>query len=286
MQEIVIISGKGGTGKTSIVLAFASITDNIMLADCDVDASNLHVVLCPEEIHKEPIVGSYNAVISKKLCCKCGLCIENCNFNAINTDYDVKQELCEGCGVCEYVCPEKAIHLEPHTAGTLMLSKTRNGLLSHVKMGYGEEGSGKLITAVRSQARKTAKSNGSNIILIDGPPGIGCPTIASVTNTKLAIIVCEPSLSGKWNLERAIELVSQLNVKCAVCINKYDINNTITGEIYDLCESKNVPIIGKIPYDLVMVKAITERKSIIEIDDDTISPIMYDIWEKTMALLQ
>jgi len=284
MKEITIISGKGGTGKTSFIAAFAALSKGSVIADCDVDASNLHIILDPEDVKEEPIIGSFKASIDSKRCDLCGLCREKCRFSAIDEELRIHNELCEGCGVCEFVCPQEAISMNECEAGTLILSNTRFGWLSHVKMKSGEEGSGKLVTAVRKQARAVAGESGAETILVDGPPGIGCPVIASITGSDLAIIVCEPTLSGMHDLKRVNKLASQMKVPVAICINKSDINEEIKRQIEAYCKDMAIPILGEVPYNLDFVTSMVSGKSVVEID----SPIkghMKGIWSGIIDML-
>lgn len=285
MKEIVVISGKGGTGKTSFLASFAALSKNAIIADCDVDASNLHIILDPELIREESVFGSFEAEISKDLCTQCGLCLDACRFAAIDDDFNVAGELCEGCGVCELVCPANAVELNEKSAGMLKLSRSRFGYFSHVKMNSGEEGSGKLVTAVRDQARKIAKQNGIENILIDGPPGIGCPVIASTVNTDLAVIVTEPSLSGMHDLVRVHEMISGIGVPCAICINKYDINPDIANRIESFADSNSIPLVGKVPYSLDFVDSMLKAKSIVELESSPLKDNFKNIWHNIGSLV-
>jgi len=285
MKEIVVISGKGGTGKTSFLASFAALSKNAIIADCDVDASNLHIILDPELIREESVFGSFEAKISGDICTECGLCRDACRFGAIDEDFNVAGELCEGCGVCELVCPANAVELCEKSAGMLRLSKSRFGYFSHVKMNSGEEGSGKLVTAVRDQARRIAKENGIDKILIDGPPGIGCPVIASTVNTDLAVIVTEPSLSGMHDLVRVHGMLSGIGVNSAICINKYDINPDIAKKIGSFADSNSIPLVGKVPYSLDFVDSMLKAKSIVELGSSPMKDNFKNIWQRIESLI-
>ncbi|MBN1786626.1 MAG: ATP-binding protein [Candidatus Methanofastidiosa archaeon] len=284
MKEVTIISGKGGTGKTSLLAAFAALSDRPVIADCDVDASNMHLILSPKKSSEFPIIGSQKAYIDPLRCTRCMKCQASCRFCAIDEELVVRNELCEGCAVCNYVCPEDAIDMLDFEAGSIVLANTRFGRFSYSKMKSGEEGSGKLVTAVRKQAREVAEKYGSNIILIDGPPGIGCPVIASIIGTNLALIVCEPTLSGLHDLKRVAALAMQMNVPVAVCVNKYDINESISCAIEDYCDMSSIPVLGKVPYDLEFVNAMVRGKCIMETRND-IKGIVAAIWDRAMAIL-
>ncbi len=256
MKTVAIISGKGGTGKTSLLLAFARMAHNAVLADCDVDASNLPVTLQPTSCFQRDIIGSYKAHIDPARCVSCGLCAEHCRFDAITPDFSVIPLRCEGCGVCEFVCQHQAITLSPVVAGTLHVSDTSCCKLVYMDMIPGEEGSGKLVTAVREQATAIAGELGAPLVLIDGSPGIGCPVIATIGAVDLALLVTEPSLSGLGDLIRVSELCTTMQVPCAVCINKCDINEHVAEKIRSYCLSASVPLVGEVPYCTSMARAI------------------------------
>ncbi|MHC1605659.1 MAG: ATP-binding protein [Candidatus Methanofastidiosia archaeon] len=286
MKEIAVISGKGGTGKTTLVAAFAGLSKDMVLADCDVDASNLHLILTPKVIKKREFKGSKTAEIDYEACTKCNICHDNCRFDAINKKMEVQKELCEGCGVCVYMCPVNAISLKEKVSGCWMMSETRFGFLSHAHLHFGEEGTGKLVTVVRQNATKLAEKYSKNIVLIDGPPGTGCPVIATIVGTSLILIVCEPTLSGMWDMERVIELAGQLNVACVVCINKYDINGSITRRIEDYCNKHCIEVVGKIPYTKEVVNAMLQEKSLSELEDCHLLEDVKAIWEKLLKKMK
>ncbi len=256
MNHVAFISGKGGTGKTSLLLAFARITQNAVLADCDVDASNLPVTLQPTSYLQRDIVGSHKACIDPDCCVSCGLCTQKCRFDAITSDYSVIPLRCEGCAVCEFVCQYHAVSLIPVVAGTLHVSDTSCCKLVYMDMVPGEEGSGKLVTAVREQATAVAEEIGANLVLIDGAPGIGCPVIATIGAVDMALVVTEPSLSGLGDLIRVSELCNTMQIPCSVCINKCDINEYVSEKIRDYCASSSIPIVGAVPYCPPMARAI------------------------------
>lgn len=265
-MQLVVLSGKGGTGKTSVVASFSVLMEDKILADCDVDAPNLHLILKPEVQYKEEFKGSKKAVIITEKCISCGKCKEHCRFGAIffeNNKYQVDEVLCEGCGVCAYICPADAINLEESISGYLFVSNTRYGKLAHAKLNVGEENSGKLVEKVR----RKAKELGENII-IDGPPGIGCPVIASLSGVDKVLIVTEPTFSGLHDLKRVLKLAQHFKLETFVCINKYDINPEVAKEIEEYCKAMKIKVIGKIPYDEKVTEAMVNGKAIVEYDGE------------------
>ena len=256
MKQMAIISGKGGTGKTSILLAFSRMAKGAVLADCDVDASNLPVTLAPTPQYSHDVRGAYKACIDPELCTSCGLYRDHCRFGAITEAYSVMPLRCEGCGVCEYICPAAAISLNPVISGTLHVADTPDGPLVYMDMIPGEEGTGKLVTAVRNKAKEVAEAQNARCVLIDGSPGIGCPVIATIGAVDLALIVTEPSLSGYSDLVRVAELCASMDIPCAVCVNKYDVNHDVAKRISEYCTSASVPVLGQIPYDTRLARSI------------------------------
>jgi len=277
MKQLTVISGKGGTGKTTIVGAFAALAGNKVLADCDVDAPDLHLILKPEIKEEKKFSGSKLAFIEYEKCIKCGKCYENCKFNAISEDIKIDELRCEGCGVCAYVCPANAIELKKRDSGTLFISETRFGPMVHAKLNIGEEASGKLVTLVRNTAKEVAEKMKKDLIIIDGSPGIGCPVIASLTGSDLVLIVTEPTLSGIHDLERVYGVSKHFGIETVVCINKYDINKENTEKIENFCKKSGIESVGKIPYNPEFTKAMIEEKTIIEYNND---PVVKDMWKK------
>ena len=281
MKELVIISGKGGTGKTSITASLAVLAKTAVLVDCDVDASDLHLILEPEVKNTHDFIEGNFAEIDKNICINCGKCFDNCHFSAIEKNNDqflINKLDCEGCKVCEIICPVNAIHMEPKLCGWWYESRTRFGEMVYAKLKAGEENSGKLVTVVRNRAKEIAEANKSEIILIDGPPGIGCPVIASIGGTNMALIVTEPTKSGMHDLERVLKLTRHFNVKALVCINKADINNEIANEIENICRKDNVSLIGKIPYDLEVTKALVNKETIVEFSQGKTTMLITKMW--------
>jgi len=270
MKQIVVISGKGGTGKSTIIAALASLAKNKITADCDVDAADLYLIFKPQSKEQHDFFASKKAIVAKEKCVGCGQCVEVCRFGAISPEYQVDPIGCEGCGVCFRVCPAGAIDFQSHLSGQWFISNSRFGTLVHAKLGIAEENSGKLVSLVRQQAREQAKQQNSDYIIIDGPPGIGCPVIATLTGVDLALIVTEPTLSGIHDLERVVDLAAHFNVKCLVVVNKYDINLDNVNKIEKICRDRQVELISKIPYAKEVGQALLEEKNIIEYAPDSI----------------
>jgi MinD superfamily P-loop ATPase len=267
MNEIVILSGKGGTGKTSLSAAFATINKNTIVADCDVDAANLYLILQPENYYDRVFTTGHKAVINYQTCTNCGLCIGYCRFNAISYRSEkvtISEISCDGCKLCSWICPLHSIQMIPSNKSRWYAGNYRNGKMVHARLAPGEENSGKLVNVVREHARKIAQETGWETIIIDGPPGTGCPVISSVTGTNKAIIVTEPSNSGFHDMKRVIEITVNFKVKTVVVINKYDLNNDITSKIESWCVENNVPVIGKIAFDAQIVAAMINCQSIVE----------------------
>ncbi len=280
MKQIVIISGKGGTGKTVVAASFAALVKNKVMADCDVDAPNLHLILKPEILESHPFPSGFEVIKDESKCNQCGECQKVCRFNAISDDFVIDSVACEACGVCVEVCPQQALRLVPKVSGTTYLSRTKYGPFSHAKLGIAEENSGKLVSEVRKNAVKMAEEGNKDLIIIDGPPGIGCPVIASVTGANLALIVTEPTLSGIWDLERALELTRHFQIKTLVCINKYDLNLKNSKNIEKFCKESRIEIAGRIPFDSQVTKAMVQGKSIMEYPGSPPAKEIEEMWER------
>ncbi len=285
MKEITIISGKGGTGKTSITAALASLAESAVYCDNDVDAANLHLVFDPEERESHIFEGAWRPEINKETCTQCGICKEYCRFDAISITgdgtYEINSLKCEGCRLCERVCPESAIRSERSKNNYWYISDSRFGILVHANMGPGEENSGKLVTLLRSVARTIAKEKHTRWIINDGPPGIGCAAISSITGAHRVVIVTEPSQSGFHDLKRVTDLVSSFKVPAVAIINKHDLHTAVSNEIQAFLSERNIPVIARVPFSQHFVEAILAGKSVIELfPEDEISYILQHAWEK------
>lgn len=286
MKELTVISGKGGTGKTSITAAFASLAENAVIADCDVDAADLHLILKPKVKKIMKFHGLKIASIDKKFCIYCKKCHDYCRFNAIDEEINLIKGSCEGCGVCAYICPVHAITMIDRDSGIAYLSETRFGPMAHAVLKTAEEASGKLITVVRNNAKNLAETKQKDLILIDGPPGIGCPVIASITGVDLVLIVTEPTLSAIHDLERILGVAKHFKIPAVVCINKYTINLDNSKKIEQYCMDNNIPVVGKLPYDNVITKAMIHEQSIIEFSDANLSHQIHKMWNNIQGVLK
>jgi len=285
IKQLAIVSGKGGTGKTTIAAAFASLAKNKVMVDCDVDAADLYLLLRPKVLKQEKYFGGRSPRVDLDKCTQCGLCTELCRFHAIENGV-VDYVSCEGCGFCSHICPEDAITMEEAFSGDWFVSDTPYGPFVHARLGIGEENSGKLVTVVRKKATEITKEKGLDLILIDGPPGIGCPVTASMTGVDLVLAVTEPTLSGIHDLERILKLAEHFKIPSAVCINKFDINLENTDRIAAYCEKNGSKIIGKIPYEPKVVEALVNRKTVIEYPCNEIQGIVHQMWEEVETFLK
>jgi len=279
MKQLTVISGKGGTGKTSITAAFASLAKNAVFADCDVDAADLHLILKPNVKKTMGFHGLKIALVNKEICTECKKCYDHCKFNAIDEDINVIKESCEGCGVCEYVCPVDAISMVDRDSGFSYISETRFGPMAHAILKTAEEASGKLVTVVRNNAKTLAEEKKIDLIIIDGPPGIGCPVIASISGVDLVLIVTEPTLSAIHDLERILGVAYHFKIPAVVCI-KCDINLDNTEKIEHYCKSNNIDVVGKLPYDTVVTEAMIHEKTVVEYSDGDFSSNVIEMWNK------
>jgi len=285
LKEIVVISGKGGTGKTSLTAAFASLTNNMVLCDADVDAADLHLLMAPDIRQRTDFKGGGIAVLRPEKCTECGLCRDLCRFDAISESYRVDPINCEGCGVCVDFCPEQAIDFPVKTCGEWFISQTRFGPMVHARLGIAEENSGKLVTLVRHEAKTLAEKNHLDLIITDGPPGIGCPVIASIGGASAVLIVTEPTVSGLHDLERVAKLAGHFNVPAMMCVNKFDLNVDQTKLIEDNAKKMCIPVLGEIPFDTIFIESMVEGKTIFEsgTSSQTILSVR-QIWNKLMEL--
>jgi len=285
MYELVVVSGKGGTGKTSMVGAFAALAERKVLCDADVDAADLHLLLAPRVRARNDFRSGHKAVIDAERCTRCGKCLEWCRFHAISPDFAVDDLMCEGCGVCYDFCPEKAVDFPESLCGEWYLSDTRFGPLVHARLGIAEENSGKLVALVRKEARQLAEDNGLEGILTDGPPGIGCPVIASIGGASAVLVVTEPTVSGRHDLERVGSLAEHFKIPAMVCVNKADLHWEAAKDIESLCRSKGYRFLGHLPFDPDFTRAQVEGKSIVEYGNGEIREQVEAIWRKALDRL-
>jgi MinD superfamily P-loop ATPase len=282
--ELAVISGKGGTGKSSITAAFATMGNRVVLADCDVDAANLHIIMNPEIEESEVYVAGEKAVIDPQTCTGCRLCEEYCRFDAISYADGVcvaDEVSCDGCRLCARICPANAILMVPNDKSRMHSGSFRGGKMVYGRLEPGEENSGKLVAMVRNKARKIAEKENLDIILIDAPPGIGCAVISSVSGVTDVLMVTEPSLSAKSDLDRTFQLLENFSIKKYVVVNKYDLSPDLTIQIEELCKSYNTEVIGKIPFDREVVESMVNKKSILEWNPSSIvSEEIRKIWNK------
>ena len=284
MKQLTVISGKGGTGKTSITAAFAALAKNHVMVDSDVDAADLHLILKPSIEKEEAFYGGRVPFLDKDKCDECGLCIEKCRFEAIH-DFVIDPIACDGCGVCAQICPKNAITMKEKLCGQWFISQTRFGPLVHARLGIAEENSGKLVALVRQQARLIAEKEKRDYIIIDGPPGIGCPVISSISGVDLVLAVTEPTLSGIHDLERILGVARHFNVSAMVCINKSDINRENAERIKIYCQKNRISVAGEIPYDPIVTKAMVAGKTIVEFADGPAATEIKKLWKKVAPCL-
>jgi len=282
VKEIVVISGKGGTGKTSIVGSFAALAPRKALADCDVDAADLHLLLAPTPVRQEEFWSGQVAAIDPARCNECGLCGEVCRFNAIH-GYQVDPIACEGCAFCYHVCPTEAIKMRNCLSGRWFVSDTRYGPLVHARLGIAEENSGKLVALVRRNARTIAKEQGLDYIITDGPPGIGCPVISSLTGADLALVVTEPTLSAIHDLERVLGVCRHFRIPAMTCINKHGLNEDNSARIEEYCRSEGAAVAARIPFDNVVTEAIVEGVPVVEFARGEVSRAIEGLWDAVSA---
>jgi MinD superfamily P-loop ATPase len=288
MKELVILSGKGGTGKTSLTASLATLAardSKAMFCDADVDAADLHLIMNPKILETHDFISGNEAVINPDLCTGCGQCFEVCRFDAVSQSdddtYNIDPLDCEGCGVCVDLCPEQAIDFPEKNCGQWFASETRFGTMIHARLGIAEENSGRLVALVREEARKRAQTRNLELILTDGPPGIGCPVIASVGQATAVLIVTEPSVSGIHDMKRVAELAAHFKIPAMVCINKYDLNPDQARAIEEIAKEKGLTMVGKIPFDKAFTEAMVQGKSVVETHGDSqATQMMEDIWKR------
>jgi len=285
MKEVVVLSGKGGTGKTSIVGCFAALAQSKVLADCDVDAADLHLLLNPVIQQQNEFWSGQVSFIDEEKCTHCGLCQELCRFEAIK-NYKVDPISCEGCGFCSHICPVEAITMKENLSGCWFISNTQYGPLVHARLGIAQESSGKLVALVRQQAGLLAKEQRFDYIISDGPPGIGCPVISSLSGANLALLVTEPTLSGIHDLERVLGVCHHFGVPALVCINKYDLNADNTRQIESYCLSQGVEVASKIAFDNVVTEALVQGLSVVEYSQGKVTQEIESLWQHIIQVLE
>ena len=286
MKQIVVISGKGGTGKTVITAAFAALAKNKVMVDCDVDAADLHLLLEPTIKERHEFRSGKTAGIDKRLCKQCGKCISVCRFDAISEDFAIDPVSCEGCAFCSFICPEGIIKMEENISGEWFISDTRFGPMVHAKLGIAEENSGKLVSLVRKKAKELAEKANCDWVIIDGAPGIGCPVIASLSGIDCAVVVTEPTLSGLHDADRVISVAKHFGILTKLIVNKYDLNVDMTRKIQEYCKDNDIDLVGTIPFDKSIVEAMVEGKTIIEYSNTKAREEIVDVWERIQEKLR
>ena len=285
MKEVVVLSGKGGTGKTCIVGSFAALAKRKVLADCDVDAADLHLLLSPSVKQETEFWSGQVAHIDGDKCTQCGLCQDLCRFDAIE-DFRVDPVSCEGCGFCSHICPAEAITMSESLSGYWYISDTKYGPLVHARLGITQENSGKLVAVARQQAKQIAERDGLDYIISDGPPGIGCPVISSLSGANLALLVTEPTLSGIHDLERVLGVCGHFGIPALVCVNKYDLNEDNTRQIEAYCSNQGVAVASRIPFDNVVTEAVVHGVPVVEYSDGRVSREIGALWQSVSRALE
>lgn len=293
MKELVIISGKGGTGKTSLTASLAALANPVVLADCDVDASDLHLILSPRIQHREDFQAGHEAHIRQEDCIGCGACLAHCRFDAVRmqgttageASFSIDPVFCEGCGVCIHFCPVKAIDFPTCICGEWYRSETRFGPMIHARLGVGAENSGKLVSLVRQKARAIAEAHKSEWLLIDGPPGISCPVIASITGASQVLVVTEPTVSGRHDLERVLTLTRHFQIPAWVCVNKWDLNPSQAESIEQFAANAGARITPRIPHDPAVTTAQIQRRTVVELGGPAANAIQ-ELWQEVSCETQ
>jgi MinD superfamily P-loop ATPase len=292
MKQITVISGKGGTGKTVLTAAFAAIAKSKVMADCDVDASDLHLLLHPRIEETHDFKGGMKAILDPEQCTLCGECLRVCRFDAISEESEnnggspkviIQPISCEGCQVCALVCPAGAIRMQENVAGQWYLSGTRYGPMVHARLGIAQENSGKLVTVVRRNAREIAQKERLDLVIVDGPPGIGCPVIASITGVDLVVIVTEPSLSAISDLKRVLDLTRHFRIPSTVLVNKCDLNRENTEAIEEFCRAEGIPAAGKLEFDNLFTQAMVQGTTVIEHSKSNLAREIANIWDRIQS---
>jgi MinD superfamily P-loop ATPase len=292
MKELVVISGKGGTGKTSVVAALAALAENKLLADCDVDAANLHLILTPHIRQREDFSGGKCARVTSAICTACGECWEVCRYDAVRVaeaegekTFRVDPLVCEGCGVCAHFCPTGAMVFEPVVNGQWFVSDTRHGTLVHARLSAGGENSGRLVTLIRQQARRIAEDQHLALMILDGSPGIGCPVIASLTGADLALVVTEPTLAGIHDFGRIVALSAHLSVPVVLCINKWDLNPELTQHLEQEAAQRQISVVGKVRYSPAFTQAQRNGISVVEYNKELAGEDLRALWQNLKPLV-
>jgi MinD superfamily P-loop ATPase len=291
MKQLTVISGKGGTGKTVLAASFAVLAKHKVMADSDVDASNLHLLLHPRIKQAHQFKGGVKAILDRERCTGCGKCLEVCRFDAIREEEGQGMVIfdpvaCEGCQVCALICPTEAIRMEENVSGEWYVSETDYGPMVHARLGVAQENSGKLVTLVRKNARDIAQRNGFELIIVDGPPGIGCPVIASITGVDLVVAVTEPTVSAISDLKRVLALTQHFNIRSTVLINKCDLNSENTEQIGDFCSQEGVAVVGRLPFDKVFTESMVQGKTVIEYSNSDLVEEIEKIWGRIRTTVQ
>ncbi len=284
-RRLVVLSGKGGTGKTVVTASLAMLAGDAALADCDVDAADLHLLLQPTVRERHRFSGGSVAVRDPDKCTGCGKCREACRFGAIGATFDVDPVACEGCRFCVHVCPDGAMKLEPHVNGEWYVSDTRCGTMVHARLGVAEENSGKLVTVVRKRAEDIGAESGAAYVIADGPPGIGCPAIAAVTGADLLLAVAEPTPAGIHDVSRLRELAARFETRMACLVNKADIDESRAGELEEWCSASGVDFVGRVPFDDAVVASVVGGRTVVESDPGPARRAIEEAWQRLQPLL-
>ncbi len=284
LRQLTVVSGKGGTGKTTVLASFAALAQGKVIADCDVDAANLYLLLHPEGYESGVFMGAQVAVRDEDTCTRCGVCEQTCRFAAITAER-IDAMACEGCGACVVACPARALRLEPVAVGHWYLGRTRYGPMAHARLLPAAESSGRLVTLVRQKAEDLALQQGLETVLIDGPPGLGCTTTAALADVDLALIVTEPTLSGMHDMARLVELIEHFGLAAAVLINKSDLNGDNTRQLRDYCAGRGLPVVGEAPYDPAVTDAVAALTPLVEHNNGPAAQAVRAAWQRTAELL-
>ncbi|MBC7169891.1 ATP-binding protein [Candidatus Bipolaricaulota bacterium] len=283
MTELVVVSGKGGTGKTTVAASLAALAHGAVIADCDVDAADLHLLLHPQTTERIPYEGAEKAEVDPDRCTGCGACLSACRFGAvgqIGTSVRIDPLSCEGCGACAFVCPTGAIAMQPQLSGWIHISQSSYGTFVHGELRPGEEASGKLVTQVKMRARALARDEGAGLLIVDGAPGIGCPVIASLSGAHAALVVTEPSRSALHDLERVVAVARQFRAQPLIAINKVDLAPDLTTEIELYAQREGIPVLARIPYDEQVVAALVAERPLVEHGDGPAARAVRALWER------